>query len=210
MKGTGFTDRRLVGPVLIVIGALALVAVPGVGGLLVELLFLAGFVVLGTYLWNALSGRTKLGTRILVHAALGFAAVAMLDRLSGPAFLGFAALAFWLVYRTPSKGAPRTGWALLPAGATLTLAMAAAVAELAPRWDEGVVFLLGMTATFTAIYLLPRDSGGGRWALWPALAWAFITVLANDPSGQWARWIVPLVSIGTGIAVLGWTRRKKG
>ncbi|MFO7546733.1 MAG: hypothetical protein R6W77_14665 [Trueperaceae bacterium] len=210
MKGKDRIDRRRVGPILIVIGALALIALPGLGGLLVELLYLAGFVVLATYLWNALSGRAKQRVRILVHVALGFTAAATLDRLSGPAFLGFAALAFWLVYRSPSKGAPRTGWALIPAGAIATLAMVSVVSELAPRWDEGVVFLLGMTATFTAIYLLPRDRGGGRWALWPALAWAFITVLANDPSGQWARWMLPLVLIGTGIAVLGWTRRKKG
>lgn len=210
MKGKDRFDRRRVGPLLIAIGVLALLALPGLGGVLVEVLYLAGFAVLASYLWNALSGRATQRVRILAHVALGFVAVATLDRLSGPAFLGFAALAFWLVYRRPSKGAPRTGWALIPAGAIATLAMVATVAELAPRWDEGVVFLLGMTATFTAIYLLPRERGGGRWALWPALGWAVITVLANDPSGRWGSWFVPLALIGTGIALLGWARRKKG
>jgi hypothetical protein len=66
-----------------------------------------------------------------------------------------------------------------------------------------------MTATFTAIYLLPREHGGGRWALWPALAWALITVLANDPTGAFARWWLPLTMIGVGIAVLGWSRRRR-
>lgn len=209
MKTGRPNDPRRFGSLLILVGALALIAIPGLGGLVVELLYLTGFLVLGAYAWNALKGRVKLGIRIAVHAALAFTAVATLDRLSGPALFGFAALAFWLVYRTPSNGASNTGWALIPAGFAATLGLVAAVAEMAPRWEEGVVFLLGMTATFTAIYLLPRERGGGRWALWPALAWAFITVLANDPSGQWARWILPLALIGTGIAVLGWTRRKK-
>ena len=129
--------------------------------------------------------------------------------LSGPAFLGFAALGFWLVYRTPAGRGSTTGWAIIPATVLTTLATVAAVDALRPSWDTGAVFLLGMTATFTTIYLLPREHGGGRWALWPALAWAALTVLANDPTGAFTRWWLPLTMIGVGVAVLGWSRRRR-
>jgi hypothetical protein len=36
-----------------------------------------------------------------------------------------------------------------------------------------------------------------------------ITVLANDPTGAFARWWLPLTMIGVGVAVLGWTRRRR-
>lgn len=209
MNGRRGRDARRLGVALMLVGALALLGTPRIGGLLVELLYAAGFFVLATFTWRALAGRVPLGVRFAVHGGLGLVAAATLDVLSGPAFLGFVALAFWLVYRTPSKDGPRTGWALIPGGVIGTLALVALLNALAPRWDVGVVFLLGMTATFTAIYLLPRERGGGRWALLPALVWAFITVLANDPTGRWTRWIVPLVLIGSGVAVLGWTRRKR-
>jgi len=159
--------------------------------------------------WRLLERRVALGVRLAAHGGLVILATATTDLLSGPAFLGGVALAFWLVYTTPRNGRPRTAWALIPAGAVSTLAAVATVDELLPRWDEGIFFLLGMTATFTAVYLLPRDAGGGRWALAPALVFALLTVVANDPTGALARWAFPLALIGVGAAVLGWSRRRR-
>src|SRR5690606_28691256 len=133
-------------------------------------------------------------------------AVVSLKYLAGAGILTFIALAFWLVYRH-SRGSKH--WTLVPFGVLATVAAVAAVDELIPGWDSGVVFLLGMTATFTALYLLPKEHGGARWALWPALVWAFITLTANDPSGGLTRWIAPLVLIGGGVVLLGWSRRKR-
>ena len=194
------------GILLLIVGALMLVTRVQPGNLLTELVWLAGFALLASFLWRLLAGRAPLGVRLGAHGGLAIVAAASLDELAGSAFLGFLGLAFWLVYLHGRGGRRRTGWALIPAGVLTTLALVAGVEALFPRWDGGIIFLLGMTATFTLIYLLPREEGGGRWALWPALAWAGITMLANDPAGGLARWLLPLALIGAGVAILGWAR----
>ncbi len=200
-------NQRLAGALLLAAGLVILLGGRGVVGLAAELIWLAGLGVAAVVAWRTLAPRAPLWVRIVLHAMLAIAAAATTTQLSGPAFLGFGALAFWLVYRTPTRQRPVTPWAIIPTGVLSTLAAVAAVDALRPRWDGGAVFLLGMTATFTVIYLLPREHGGGRWALWPALAWALLTVLANDPTGAFTRWWLPLTLIGIGIAVLGWARR---
>ncbi|MFO8151229.1 MAG: hypothetical protein R6T93_13175 [Trueperaceae bacterium] len=200
-------NRRVAGAFLLLAGAATLLGGRGAVGLAAELAWIGGLTLAAVVAWRTLTPRAPLALRIVVHAALGMTAAATTTQLSGPAFLGFAAVAFWLVYRTPTHRQAVTGWAIIPAGVLTTLAAVAAVDALRPGWDGGAVFLLGMTATFTAIYLLPREHGGGRWALWPALAWALLTVLANDPTGAFTRWWLPLTMIGVGVAVLGWTRR---
>lgn len=199
------------GLALLVVGGLMLASRISPGNLLVELVWLAGYALLASYLWRALEGRVPLGWRIGVHGAIGLVAATTLERLAGPAFLGFLGLAFFLVYWYSPRGRRRVGWALIPAGVLTTLALVAGVESLFPRWDGGTIFLLGMTATFTYIYLIPRERGGARWALWPALAWAGITLLANDPAGGLARWLAPLAMIGAGVALIGWAQgRKRG
>ena len=202
-------NRRLAGWLLVLAGAAALLGGRGALGLAAELAWLLGLALAAVVAWRVLERRAPLGFRIFAHALLTITAAATTQALSGPGFLGMAALAFWLTYRTPQGGQACTGWALIPAGVVTTLASVAAVETLRPNWDAGSVFLLGMTATFTAIYLLPRELGGGRWALWPALAWAALTVLVNDPTGAFTRWWLPLAMIGVGIAVLGWSRRRR-
>lgn len=197
------------GLALLVVGGLMLITRLTPGNAFVELVWLAGYVLLASFLWRTLEGRVPLGWRIGVHGVIGIIATSTLTRLSGSVFLGFAALAFMLVYWYSPLGRQRTGWALIPAGVLTTLALVAGVDTLLPRWDGGSIFLLGMTATFTYIYLIPREKGGGRWALWPALVWAGMTLLANDPGGGLARWLVPLAMIGGGVALIGWARGRK-
>jgi hypothetical protein len=200
-------NRRVAGGLLLFAGVVMLLGGRGAVGLAAELAWLTGLALAATVVWRTLAARAPLPLRLVVHAALTIIAAATTTQLSGPAFLGFAALAFWLVYRSPTRTQPVTGWAIIPTGALATLATVAAVDSLRPRWDGGAVFLLGMTATFTVVYLLPKERGGGRWALWPALAWALLTVLVNDPTGAFTRWWLPLTLIGIGIAALGWARR---
>jgi hypothetical protein len=202
-------NRRRAGLLLVLAGLATMLGGRGGLGLLAEAAWVVGLGMAAGVAWRLLGGRNQLPLRLVVHAALTLTAAATTTTLSGPAFLGFVAYAFWLVYRTPSGEHATTGWAIIPAGVLTTLAAVAAVDALRPGWDAGAVFMLGMTATFTAIYLLPRERGGGRWALWPALAWAVITVLANDPTGAFARWWLPLTMIGVGVAVLGWSRRRR-
>jgi hypothetical protein len=200
--------RQRAGLLLIVAGLLALAQGRAPLPPLAEFAWLVALAFAATAAWRLLERRASLGLRLAAHGGLVVLAASTTDLLSGPAFLGGIALAFWLVYTTPRDGRPRTAWALIPAGAVTTLATVAAVDVLLPRWDEGIFFLLGMTATFTAVYLLPREAGGGRWAIAPALVFAVLTVVANDPSGALARWAFPLALIGVGVAVLGWSRRR--
>jgi hypothetical protein len=200
--------NRAIGLLFIVAGALMLLGGPGTGGLLGELLWLAALSLIAASVYRALAARKLLRFPLVAMPLFGMLAAATSERLAGPGFLWFLAWGFWLIYGTPTRIRPVTAWALIPAGVLSTITAAAAIAALAPAWDAGVVFLLGMTATFGAIYLLPRERGGGRWALAPALVWALLTVLANDPSGALARWILPLALIGGGVALLGWTRRR--
>lgn len=201
--------RNRFGLALLLLGILMLLTRTSSGNLLIELIWLTGFAFLAAFVWRALAGRAPWGVRLGAHALLALLATSTLNRLAGAAFLGFMALGFWLVYRQSPGGRRGTGWALIPAGVLSSLALVAGVDSLFPRWDGGSLFLLGMTATFTAIYLLPRERGGGRWALWPALAWAGITLLANDPGGGLGRLLPPLALIGIGVAVLGWARGRQ-
>ena len=198
---------RTLGALLLLFGFVMLVRGRGPGGLLVEFLWLGALVVMAAVLWRALLPKYGLKVTLIAHGAVALVAVTTLKYLAGPGILAFVAVAFWLLYRGSDR--PRA-WALVPFGVMATVATVAAADELIPQWDSGVVFLLGMTATFTAVYLLPRERGGARWALWPALVWAFITLTANDPGGGLARWIVPLALIGSGVVLLGWAGRKRG
>ncbi len=199
-------NPRLVGLLLLLFGAVMIIRGGGPGGLLVEMLWLSALIVLALQLWRLLLPRYGLQVTLVAHAVVAVFSVATLKYLAGAGILAFIALAFWLVYHRSRAG---RSWALVPFGVLATIAIVAAVDELIPGWDSGVVFLLGMTATFTALYLLPKEHGGARWALWPALVWAFITLTANDPGGGLTRWIAPLVLIGGGVALLGWSRRKR-
>lgn len=198
---------KTLGALLLVFGAVMLLRGRGPGGIVVEFMWLAALTALAMVVWRVVLPRYGLKTALVAHAVIAVVAVTSLGHLAGPALLGFIALGFWLVYRRPGRA---RDWALVPFGVMATLSVVAAVDVLIPAWDSGVVFLLGMTATFTAVYLLPKERGGARWALWPALAWAFITLTANDPGGGLARWMLPLALIGAGVVLLGWARRKRG
>lgn len=198
-------NPRRLGLLLLLFGAVMFIRGGGPGSVLVEIAWLTALIALAVQLWRVLLPRRGLQVTLVAHATVALFAVATLKYLAGAGILAFIALAFWLVWR--SRGG--RSWALVPFGVLATLSVVAAADELIPGWDSGVVFLLGMTATFTALYLLPKEHGGARWALWPALVWAFITLTANDPGGGLTRWIAPLVLIGGGVALLGWSRRKR-
>ena len=196
---------QLIGLGLLVVGALVLLRGVRPDTLFFEFLWLAALAWLALQAWRLLKTQ-PLGIRLAVHGGIALVGVTTLDRLAGPTILTFIALAFLATYR--ARGRSHSAY-LIPALVLFTLAATAGVDAVFPRWDDGVVFLLGMTATFTLIYLLPGDRGGGRWALWPALVWGFITLAANDPGGGVSRWLLPLLLIGTGAVILGWTRRRR-
>ncbi len=200
-------QRADAGAVLLLLGAALLLRQLARGSLFFELVWLAALAWAAAWTFRSLAGRAPLRVRLVVYAAFGLFALLTLGRLAGAAALGFVALYFWLLFSSHGRRGPPATWLAIVAGTLATLSLVTAVDTLLPRWDNGVIFFLGMTATFTAVYLLPRAKGGARWALWPALAWAALTLLVNDPSGGVARWMVPLALIGVGAAWLGYVRR---
>ncbi|HET9027626.1 MAG TPA: hypothetical protein VFN07_08890 [Trueperaceae bacterium] len=207
------------GWVLVAVGAAALLMRFGVGGVLIEVVWLAAILTAAAWTWRLIERRRRPGAEdggrwsrrlpVLIVAGFGLFAMLTLNQLAGVAALASIALFSWLLFASASTARRRaTGFAVV-GGLFSTLAAVAAVGQLLPSWDSGVIFFLGMTATFTLVYLLPREQGGARWALWPALAWAALTLLVNDPSGGLGRWMLPLALIGAGVALIGYRRGKR-
>lgn len=200
-------ERRavtLLGAALVAVGVL--VALGRVGGASALPAFLRVLILfgIGGVVWLASAGRWRTWQRLLAFAAVGAVAIPTAGRFAGTAALGYPALAFTLVF----LARPRAWWALLPAGVLASVALVTTAEELVPRWDPAPLLFLGFAATFTILYLLPRDRGGKRWAVYPALGWIFLTVLVNDPGGA-SGWFTPLVLIAGGIGLWWfWQRRR--
>lgn len=212
--GAGVPARA--GRLFLLLGAALLLRRLGASGVLFELAWFALLFWGANSAWRLL-GRVRPPATPQAEAQrlglflAGFAllAITTLSRLAWPALLGTLALSAWLLYSRPGVPRPRATGLVIVTGLLVTLTLVAGVGALFPRWDTGALFFLGMTATFTLLYLLPRERGGTRWALWPALVWAALTLAVNDPAGGLARWVVPLALIGAGVAWVGYRHGKR-
>jgi hypothetical protein len=90
---------------------------------------------------------------------------------SGGLFLGTVGLGFVAVYLHN----PRNWWAVIPGGVLLTLGLTAA--PLLPFIDEGIIFFLGLTATFVTLYRLPEGKGRQKWARYPAFGTLALSIM---------------------------------
>jgi hypothetical protein len=123
------------------------------------------------------------------------------DELAGAVFLGMISLAFFAIFLRKREN----WWALIPGGATLTIAGVVLVstysdfllANLVP-----VVLFGGIGLTFFLVYLAPAGEGRNRWAIWPALGMLFLALLTGVTVFDLAGYIVPIVLIGAGILIL--------
>lgn len=192
------------GLILVAAGVLFVLSNAGVLGDLPGFFRVVLWFVLGAGIWLGLPGRRRLPPRLAVLALIYVIAMASAGSYAGTAALGFPAMAFALVYLAN----PRNWWAIIPAGVLASLTLLVTAETLFPRWDAAPLLFLGFAGTFTFIYLLPKERGGQRWALYPALGWIALTVLVNDPVGG-SNWFLPLLLIGAGVALLWfWQRRK--
>jgi hypothetical protein len=188
--------RRLVpGLILIGIGVLGLISTlgwfGGLGGL-------PGAVLFGAAAYFAhLQGRNT-GARFWRLATYPLAGLAIASiapaPLGGFAFLGSLGLAFAIVYREDAN----QWWAVIPAGALLSLAVTALVDGMTRSAGAGgAVFLFGLAATFFVLTRLPRHPQ--PWAIFPAGVLAVLAVVALTTSGGW---IVPVLLIAAGAWML--------
>lgn len=182
------------GLILIGLGGMLLLSnlgiIDGFGGI-VGLIILGG---LGAWLLNQYySGRRQLWLLIAGFTMLGAAAATVTGAYAGAWFLGVTGFGFLTAWRENDQ----RWWALVPGGVLLTLA-GVVIADQSMRWlDGGIVFFVGLAATFLTLYALPRNAQS--WAIFPAAASAGIALLIWGSSGSW---LLPLLLIGIGLYML--------
>lgn len=205
--------RILVGILLVLVGALALVqTLTGweITGVFWGILFaVAG----GAFLYVLFEDRTRWWAAIPGIILLGIGAAIILDTLapnaaewiSGLLILGGISAAFFAVYAL----SPLNWWALIPAGVMATLALVS-VLDSVTRLDNGWVFLAGMAATFAMVALLPERATGRKlsWAWYPAVAMGVIALIVLVSSFNFTSVIWAVLLIGGGL-VLVWRAMKK-
>jgi hypothetical protein len=179
--------RVVGGLVLVVVGVLALLQNQGIvaadSGLLWAFLFGAGAIFfVGFYLadravwWPLIPAGTMIGLA-------GVIGLSLLDEsaagLGGAVFLACSGIPFALIYLTNHEH----WWAIIPAGALVTLAVVAGLSEPLGGDAAGGIFFLGLAVTFWLLSLVARPAGRLRWALVPAAALAVlgVLVLAHTP-----------------------------
>ena len=196
-----------IGLALIFLGLLASLGTLGVwdrvGGVLRLLAFVAaGVVVLRLYrnepgrLWTLPVGAGLIGLGVASWQASGAGATG-----AGGAFLGSVGLGFAAIYLLERE----RWWALLPAGATITLAVVASLDEVARRNDawSAATFFVGLGATFALVALTGR--GRRAWAWWPAAGSATMGWLVL---GAWGMWVIPTALVVAGAWMLSRSRRR--
>lgn len=193
MESIGKDRSSRIGLVLVILGGLALLSSLGffrgishlVGALL--LAFLGGLAL------RHYQRRHRVGALVAAFALFGLAAAAVAGALSGFFFLALLGAGFAALY----AGDRERWWAIIPAGTLLTLAVVAALSEIAPRFASGSVLFLGLAATFLVLYRLPHDPK--RWAIYPAVASLALAVLGLSAHGTW---LLPLALVGAGAYLL--------
>ncbi len=200
-------DRgRLLGYVLVAAGGLALLGSIPLFRQLPSLIWLLLLFGIGAVIWSASSIRLSFWQRLVLYVMVGIYATASTGSFGGAAATGFIAIAFMLTYALQ----PRNWWALIPGGVMSGVTLIVILGVLFPSWQTAPLFMLFLAATFSTLYLLPKERGGQHWARYPAMATILITLIMNDPSGRTPSWLIPLLLIGSGAGILWWIRRNPG
>jgi len=158
--------------------------------------FLLGFFSNRAYWWAAFPAFGFLGLALLAFWEV-LPTRNISDDLMGAVFLGMLGLSFIAV----TLREPKHWWAIIPAGALLSIAsvvtLQALVRDPGPVQIGGVLFI-GMGVTFLLVWLLPSTGGRRGWAIWPAISLllfgGLITAAATDLLG--VLWPVGLILAG--------------
>ena len=196
--------QRGLGLLLVAVGLAGIGRGFGAPGAVPAAIWVAAALTLVGLLWIRPAGRPGTGQRVLASLLLGVAAMAGAGPLEGVVPAGVVAAAFLAVWLRD-----RASWALLPGGLLGSTVLTALAAALAPAWNPAPILFLGFAAIFSLLYLLPREAGGGRrWALPPALFFAVMTVVVNDPQRGLPGWLIPTLLILGGVTMLAGVRRR--
>jgi len=168
--------------------------------------FLFGYFSNRENWWAAIPGFVFLGLSLVVFWDV-LPTKSIPIELSTASFLGMIGLGFIAVYLR----APQQWWAIIPAGAMISIAgvvaLEAFIREPGPVEIGGVLFL-GMGVTFLLVFLLPGGGGRRGWAIWPAISLlllgGLITAAATDLLG--VLWPVGLILAGLLVLLRGFRR----
>ena len=153
--------------------------------------------------WAAIPGCTLLG----LAAIVGFVTLGEADSAGpwlGALFMGSVSAAFWLVYLAHRD----FWWAIIPGGATLTIAV---ISLLATWWQSellGAMLFFGLALTFGLVAIVPTPRGPMTWALIPAAVLAVLGLAVLLASTSDVNYIWALALIAAGIYLL--FRRRDG
>lgn len=170
------------------LGEFFLIAFFGLGALA----FLSVYIMNREHWWALIPGAALGG--IAAHLALDWLAPGIAAAWGGSLFLGALSLAFLLIYATDRQH----WWALMPGGILLTIAIVASADRFLGGAAGGVLFFLGLAATFGLVYLAPTEHGRMSWALIPAgicLVLAFLASAALSSLGN-VLWPLGLILLG--------------
>ncbi len=196
-------NLRLIGALLLAAGAFVFLVNTGIFWALPAFIWFAFLLTVGAAFWFSTPSLPFWG-RVVGFVLIGVFAISTSGRFAGSAALAFPALAFALLYLDN----PKRWWAVLPAG-VLGSVGALVTTEVLFGWGGAPVLFLGFAATFAYLYLLPKERGGQRWALYPTLVSIILTVIVNDPSGRTPGWVLPLLLTGGGAFILWWWRDRR-
>lgn len=207
--------KMIVGIGLLLLGSLTLLdafnLIPGIENLwtwmIAAVFCLAGAVFLYALIldrqenwWAVIPGMVLLGLGLTIVAS----SFRWLDNLSGSIFLGSIGAAFWFVYLMNRKH----WWGIIPGGVLATLALVAGADGVLAGYS-GVLFFLGLSATFALVALLPN---GGERMSWPwipaAVLFALASVIALSAENM-LQFLWPVGLILAGLIMVGRTIFKK-
>lgn len=168
------------------------VAVFGVAGLS----FVAWLLVDRRQWWAIIPGLTLLG--LAGATLLSILLPEENDRWGGLMFLGAIGLSFALVYLMRRD----FWWALIPAGALLTLALVTVFARFMAGAELGALIFLGLSLTFGLVAVVPTPHGRMTWAWIPAGVLGVIGILIALAMGSLLNYLWPVALILAGVCLL--------
>jgi hypothetical protein len=189
------------GVLLVALGGLFLLQNFGFLGDIGNLIWVSLFGLGGlAFLWVFIANREQWWALIPGFALLGLAGTLFLSDLdiagglTGGFFLGSIGMAFLIIYIIRREH----WWAIIPAGALLTLALVATVSSSLPGEVGGSIFFFGLAATFGALYLLPTPMDRQSWPLIPAGILAIIGMLILASGGNMLGLVIPFALMALG------------
>lgn len=155
------------------------------------LAFLVVFLVTaGREWWALIPGFALVGLALMIGLP------ALLPRLPGEwgaaVFMGMIGLAFLAIFLV-TRG--HEWWALIPGGATVSVAALIGSAAVLPGEAAVGVMLLGLALTFALVFLLAPREEPRRWALIPGGILAVMGLLFVTAATRLAGYIAPLAFI---------------